>query len=150
MEKKQNKELEALLYPFDFVRDFFNEKLKSDKKPLNENIQIKVREKLHPALSLLSSWIADRIMEYFENPTDSKTILETSQKGAEHYLVQLKSYVSALIKRLKEQITPEKASRTKETVRCGIDSILIRNKDAATELFKKQEKEANKKAKKAA
>ncbi len=141
MEKNKNvkKEvLDALLLPFGITQDYFNETLKSDEKPLGEKTQIKVREKLHPILSPLSSWVADNVLKYFEFNTDAKTLAETSEKGALHFLEQAKDYVDSLQTNLTahfQQTAPEKVPRVTSTIRCGITNILDRGKTANENLF---------------
>lgn len=145
MEKKEseNKILQIILQPFFIVQKFFNEVLKSDEKPLGEKMQTKVREKLHPILSPLSSWVADNVLKYFEAPTDEKALEAQNEKGTNHFLEQAKVYVSSLYKNLKTHIqktNPEKVPRVKSTISIGINSILGRGIEATKNLFNSQSK----------
>ena len=136
--QEDNKILEKLLSPFLVVQNYFAGLLASDKKPLGEKVQTKVREKLHPILSPLSSWVADNVVKYFEQKTSAKEIEEANQKGTAHFLKQAKAYVGSLYTNLTthfQKTNPEKADRTKPTILCGINSILDRGKIATQKLF---------------
>ncbi len=147
----ENKTLQTLLQPFFIVKNYFNEVLASKEKPLGEKLQTKVREKLHPILSPLSSWVADNVLKHFESKekADTKAIVEQNEKGTTHFLEQAKTYVGSLYQNLKGHIkktNPEKVPRVKPTVLCGINSILDRGVEATKKLFNTQNKSKSAKA----
>ena len=137
MEQKEKEILKILQEPFDVVLKYFSEKLKSNEKPLGEKIQTKVREKLHPILSPLSSWVADNVLKYFDENTSQDCLKEKNEKGTLHFISQAKGYVEKISNNLKSQIektNPEKAPKAKPTVFAGISSILERGKAATQTL----------------
>ena len=141
--QEENKMLKILLNPFEVVLNYFKEVLRSDKKPLGEKTQIKVREKLHQILSPLSSWVADNVVKYFEQQTDEKAIEEINEKGTTIFLEQAKGYVGSLYNNLKthlKQTSPEKADRAKPTILCGITNIIERASTATQNLFNSHSK----------